>query len=86
MPRWAGLKGVTGDASREDELGSGKWEEEARPLSELRREMGQEPVREMEHIDPSRGSGAMLAVFFAALVALILLYGIYEGGWFGIVG
>ena len=68
------MKGVTGDASREDELGSGKWEEEARPLSEFRREMSQEPVREMEDIDPSRGSKPMLYVAVAALIALIVMW------------
>ncbi len=79
-PRWAGLKGVTGDVSREDELGSGKWEEEARPLDELRREMGATPVREMESIDPSRGSWPMLVVALVALVGLVVLWFVTQGG------
>jgi hypothetical protein len=73
-PLWAGLKGVTGDASRDEELGSGKWEEEARPLSELRREMSQEPVREMEDIDPSKGSLASLAIAIGAFLVLCLMW------------
>ena len=86
MPRWAGIKGVTGDASREDELGSGKWEEEARPLSELRREMGQEPVREMEHIGPSRGNWPMLLLFLAGLFSLIGLWLYTQTGLFNSAG
>ena len=78
-PRWAGIKGVTGDASREDELGSGKWEEDARPLDELRKEMGATPVRPMEEIDPSRGNWAMLAVAIAALVGLVALWFATQG-------
>jgi hypothetical protein len=78
-PRWAGIKGVTGDASREEELGSGKWEEEARPLDELRKEMGATPVRPMEEIDPSRGNWAMLAVAIAALVGLVALWFATQG-------
>ena len=73
-PRWAGLRGVTGDASRDSELGSGKWEESARPLDELRKEMGATPVRPMEEIDPSRGNWPMLVVAIVAIVALIALW------------
>ena len=73
-PRWAGVRGVTGDASRDAELGSGKWEETARPLDELRKEMGAEPVRPMEEIDPSRGNWPMLVVAVVALIALIALW------------
>jgi len=79
-PRWAGVKGVTGDASREEELGSGKWEEDARPLDELRKEMGATPVRPMEDIDPSRGNWPMLVVALVALAALVALWFATQAG------
>jgi hypothetical protein len=79
VPLWAGIKGVTGDASRDDELGSGKWEEEARPLDELRKQMGATPVRPMEEIDPSRGNWPMLVVAVGALVGLIVLWFLTQG-------
>ncbi len=73
-PLWASARGVTGDDSRDRELGTGKWEESARPLDELRREMGASPVRPMEDIGPSRGSWPMVIVALAILVGLVALW------------
>jgi cytochrome c-type biogenesis protein CcmH/NrfG len=80
--RWDGARGVTGDASRERELGAGKWQESARSLDEVRRQMDAEPVREMEPIEASAGSWPMLAMGAVLLLLLVGLY-LWATGAFG---
>lgn len=74
-PRWKGAGGVTGDDSRADELGSGKWQEDARSLDDVRKVMDDAPVREMEAIDDSGGGAAWPALAAAALIVFLLVLG-----------
>jgi len=64
---------VTGQTSREDELGDGKWTEPARSLDDVRRQMDAIPVREMD----LAGGGPPWAVL--AVLAVVAMVGI---AWF----
>ena len=68
-PKWAGIRGITGDDSREQELGSGKWSESARSSDEIRRQMESTPVRELE-LEEGRGQWGMLILFLAIVGSL----------------
>ena len=78
-PKWEGIRGITGDDSREQELGVGKWSESARSLEEVRREMDSAPVRELE-LDSSRGQWGMLLLFLALIGALVAWWWIFQSG------
>ena len=71
-PRWSGAKGVTGDSSREAELGGGKWKtaEDPRSLDEMRKTMDSAPVREMD-VEPAGPRWELLGV--VAIVVLLLV-------------
>jgi len=71
-PRWSGAKGVTGDASREHELGAGKWNtaEAPRTLDEMRKHMDSTPVRELD-VEPAGPRWELLGV--VAIVLLLLV-------------
>ena len=71
-PKWAGIRGITGDDSREQELGSGKWSESARSADEIRRQMQSTPVRELE-LEEGRGQWGML-ILFAAIVGSLFAW------------
>lgn len=75
---WSGVRGVTGDGSREDELGAGKWSDDesagARNLEELRAGMSAAPVRDMDLKDSGPPwlliAGAVSAVGLVVLAVL----------------
>lgn len=81
-PLWNSAGGVTGSSSREDELGSGKWQEDARSLDDVRKIMDTSPVREMEAIDDSPARGAWPALAAAAFIVfmLVLAWVVFGGG------
>ncbi len=74
-PRWQGVGGVTGREDRADELGSGKWQEEARSLDDVRKVMDASPVREMESLDGAGGGAAWPALAAAAFIVFVLVLG-----------
>jgi hypothetical protein len=77
-PKWSGIKGVTGDASREAELGAGKWNtaDDARSLDELRKQMDTAPVREMD-IEPAGPRWELLGVV-AVVVLLLVAWWVFQ--------
>jgi hypothetical protein len=68
-PRWLNARGVTGNTGREAELGQGKWTEAARPLSELKAQLSDAPVRAMEIAE----AGPPWVPIIAALAFLVVL-------------
>lgn len=71
-PKWSGIKGVTGDSSREHELGAGKWTDagEARSLDELRSEMDSSPVRELE-LEPPGLRWELITIVAIVILGLV---------------
>lgn len=72
QPKWEGVRGVTGDARREEELGAGKWTESARSLAEVQGELAAGPPREIEPIEDSKGSKVFLIIGLCATAGLVL--------------
>jgi hypothetical protein len=72
QPKWEGLRGVTGDARREDELGAGKWTESARSLAEVQGELAAGPPREIEPLEDGKGSKVFLIIGLCATAGLVL--------------
>jgi hypothetical protein len=72
QPKWEGLRGVTGDVRREDELGAGKWTESARSLAEVQGELAAGPPREIEPIEDGKGSKVFLIIGLCATAGLVL--------------
>lgn len=70
LPRWQGATGVSGNPSRETELGMGKWSEVARPLSELTPNLPEHAPRPLD-LETPRGRWA-LWVALGAIVTLAL--------------
>ena len=66
-------KGVTGEESREGELGSGKWTEPARSLEEVRASLSDEPVRALELGKGGGPSWRLLVVGLAVGAVLVFL-------------
>ena len=62
---WLHGVGVTDRSEREQELGAGKWTEEARTLEEVRASLSSEPIREMR---VSRGGFPWKLVLLAGLL------------------
>jgi len=76
-PRWAGIRGVTGDEAREAELGSGKWSETgSRSIEELRMRMPEGAPRELEL---EEDSGNLTAIAALAVLAMVLAAAFYFG-------
>ena len=73
-PRWAGIRGVTGDPSRGQELGNAKWKQAARTLDEVARELPTGPARDMDLTDVTGGGrGFWLPIMAVVAVVLVVL-------------
>jgi len=74
QPKWMGIKGITSDPARETELGSGKWTASGRSLEDLKREMPDTPVRELEIFEHERNyTGFVLLLLILSGIAIFLL-------------
>jgi len=74
-PRWAGIRGVTGDPSRGRELGNAKWQQQARSLDEMSRELPTGPARDMDLSEASGGRSPWLLVLAGAIGVLVVFAG-----------
>ena len=69
-----GIKGITSDPARETELGSGKWTASGRSLEDLKREMPDTPVRELEIFEREKSyTGLVVVLLILSALAIFWL-------------